>query len=103
MLAAGLPLPGQHRTECATVHPIRRLWFVAVKAAGAGYRAGFAVDVSRSRAMPGHVLFSVEKFGAALSDGARAAGLRALANLGRSRGRMLRVQGDVYAQARSIR
>src|SRR5207245_2004605 len=103
MLAAGLPLPVQHRTEWAIVHPTRRLWFVAVKAAGAGYQAGFAVDVSRSRAMPGHVLFSVEKFGAALSDGARAAGLRALAHLGRSRARVLRVHVDVYAQDRAIR
>ena len=103
LLAAGLPLPVQHRTEWALAHPGRTLWFVAVKAAGAGYQAGFAVDMSRSRAMPGHVLFSVEKFGAALSEGARAAGLRALAHLGRSRPRVLRVHVQVYAQDRGIR
>src|SRR5207247_1738109 len=89
LLAAGLPLPVQHRTEWALVHPARTLWFVAVRAAGGGYQAGFAVDVSRSRALPGHLLFTVEKFGAALSDGARAAGLRALAHLGRSHPRVL--------------
>src|SRR5205814_8156194 len=71
--------------------------------ARAGYQAGFAVDVSRSRAMPGHVLFSVEKFGAALSDGARTAGLRALAHLGRSHPRVLRVHVQVYAQDNAIR
>ena len=103
LVAAGLPLPVQHRTEWALAHPARTLWFVAVKAAGAGYQAGFAVDVSRSRAMPGHVLFSVEKFGAALSDGARAAGLRALAHLGRARPRVLRVHVQVYAQDSGIR
>jgi len=103
LLAAGLPLPVQHRTEWALVHPARTLWFVAVRAAGGGYQAGFAVDVSRSRALPGHLLFTVEKFGAALSDGARAAGLRALAHLGRSHPRVLRVYVEVYARDAGVR
>src|SRR2546425_544869 len=103
LLAAGIPLPVQHRTEWALVHPKRRLWFVGVKAAGGEYQAGFAVDVSRSRALPGHLLLYVERFGAALSDGARAAGLRALAHLGRSRPRVLRLYVQVYAQEPGIR
>lgn len=103
LLAAGLPLPVQHRSEWALAHPGRAPLFVAVKAAGAGYHAGFAVDVSRSRAMPGHWLFCVEKFGAALSDGARAAGLRALAHLARSRPCVLRVHVQVYARDPGVR
>ncbi|OLD91869.1 MAG: hypothetical protein AUG84_03095 [Chloroflexi bacterium 13_1_20CM_4_66_7] len=103
LLAAGLSLPVQHRTEWALAHHTRTQWFVAVKAASAGYQAGFAVEVRRSRAIPGHLLLSVEKFGAALSEGARAAGLRALAYLGRSRPRVLRVYVNVYAQEAGVR
>jgi len=103
LLAAGVPLPAQHRTEWTLVHPTRTLWFLAVKTKGGGYQAGFAVDVSRSRALPGHVLLFVEKFGGALSHGARAAGLRALAHLARSRPRVLRVHVQVYAQDSGIR
>ena len=103
LLAAGVSLPAQHRTEWAVVHPTRTVWFLAVKTNGGGYQAGFAVDVSRSRALPGHVLLFVEKFGGALSDGARAAGLRALAHLARSRPRVLRVHVHVYAHDSGIR
>lgn len=103
LLAAGLPLPVQHRTAWARVHPERAPWFVAVKAASAGYQAGFAVDVSRSRALPGHLLLRVEKFGPALCDGARAAGLRALAHIARSRPRVLRASVHVYAQDAGMR
>ncbi len=103
LLAAGLPLAVQHRTEWARAQPRRTLWLLAVRAPRSGYQAGFAVEVSRSRAIPGHLLLRVEKFGAALSDGAREAGLRALAHLAWSRARVLRVYVEVYTRDPGVR
>jgi GNAT acetyltransferase-like protein len=103
LLAAGLPLAVQHRTEWARTQTRRTLWLLAARATGSGYQAGFGVEVSRSRAIPGHLLLRVEKFGAALSDGAREAGLRALAHLAWSRARVLRVYVEVYTPDPGVR
>ncbi|HYK81717.1 MAG TPA: GNAT family N-acetyltransferase [Gemmatimonadales bacterium] len=98
LAAAGLALPAPHRTAWAELWPGRSQWFLAVRASGGGYQAGFAVEVSRSRVMLGHWLLRVERFGAMLSGAAGAAGLRALAHLARSRPRVLRVYVEVYCE-----
>lgn len=96
LLAAGLPLPLTHRCAWATRKPSQGAWFVAIRDHSGAYQAGIGVQVSPSRALPGHLLLRAERFGDALTSSARDAALRALARVAVLDRRILRLHVEVF-------
>src|SRR3989442_9201912 len=90
LVETGLSLPLHHRTVWAGAHSSAQSWVLAVRDAAGRCTCGFAIDVTRSRVLPGHLLLRVERFGPALNDEARVAAVTELARLAR-RAPVLRV------------
>lgn len=87
-----------HRTAWAVTQRGSGSWFIAVREAGGTCRYGFAVDVSRSRAVPAHLLLRVERLNPAVDPEACAVALRALADAsGRTWPRVLRVYVELFS------
>lgn len=103
LLDAGLALPLPHRSVWAAAHPDRQSWFLAVRDPAGRPAAGCALEVTTSRALPGHRVLRVEKFGPALTAGARMALIRALAQVARREPRVLRVHLEVCARDARVR
>ena len=102
LVETGLSLPLHHRTVWAGAHSSAQSWFLAVRDAAGRCTCGFAIDVTRSRVLPGHLLLRVERFGPALNDEARVAAVTELARLAR-RAPVLRVYLDVFSRDCSVR
>lgn len=95
---ARVALPLQHRCAWARAHPSTESWFVAVRDAHGTSCCGFALEVGRTRALPGHLVIRSERFGTAPSNEARAAALHALADFARRNRRILRVTLEVFSR-----
>lgn len=97
LLDAGLPLPLPHRTAWAWSRRPAPSWFLAARDTTRRCRGGFALEVSRSRALPGQLLLRVERLGASLPEETEDALLGALADLAARDGRVLRVNVEVFS------
>ena len=93
---AGFALPLPHRAAWARALRPTASWFLAAYDASGRPCAGFAVEVHRSRALPGHLLLRVERLGAAGACAASEACLAVLAGIARRRWRVLRVGIELY-------
>lgn len=103
LIEAGVPLPLTHRSAWAQLREGLESWFVCVQDADERYVCGFDVLVGLSRALPGHLILRAERFGAALSDSARRAGLLALLDLVRENSLVLRADVEVFSPAAEVR
>src|SRR5688572_29880036 len=103
LIAAGLPLPLTHRSAWARSDSSQGPWFLAIRDSAGACRAGIGLQVSPSRALPGHLLVRVERFGDALTLGARDAALRALAILASRDRRILRLYLEVFTTDDAVR
>jgi hypothetical protein len=99
----GVSLPLPHRSAWARCHPTAPSWFVGVQDGSGQCCGGFALQVNRSRALPGHLLLRTERYGAALDNRVREVGLLALAELARSQRRVLRVYLEVFSPEEDVR
>jgi hypothetical protein len=100
---AGHPLPLPHRAAWAEAHRPAGSWFVGMRDPGGRCVGGFAVEVSPTRALPGHLLLRAERFGGNLSPEARDAGLRTLAEAAQANPRVLRVNVELLARPAEVR
>ena len=103
LLAAGVAVPLSHRVAWLATQPPGSHWYLAVRDASGVCRCGIALDVSLSRALPGHRLLRVEDFGSAETAAARDAALVALAELARRQPRILRVNLEIFSADDAIR
>ncbi len=98
LLDAGLPLPLPHRVSWATLQPRgHENWLLFVRDAAGRPCGAAAVDVSPSRALPGHRLLRVERFGPGLPSAAHRAALRVLVSLAQRERRVLRLYVESFA------
>ena len=103
LLAAGLRLPLTHRSAWAGSDRSRGGWFLAVRDETGACRGGIGLQVSPSRALPGHLLLRVERFGDTLTRGARDALLHALTTLASRDRRILRLYVEVFTTDEEVR
>jgi hypothetical protein len=103
LLDAGVPLPLPHRLAWATANPSASFWFIGARDADGKACCGFAIEIGLSRALPGHRIFRVERFGPALTEKAREIGLRGLAQLAQTQRRILRVNLEVLSRETIVR
>ena len=103
LLERGVSLPLSHRTAWTSADPTADSWFLAVRDGDGRCVCGFALQVTRSRVLAGHLLLRVEKFGAALTGESRTAALEALVKLSHSHKRVLRVYLEVFSRDARIR
>lgn len=98
LLAAGACVPVSHRTAWLELFRADGGIFCAAQDPAGRCRAGFAIEVARSRALPGHRLLRVERYvpGGA-GEGERAA-LTALRDLARDDARILRVSLELHGR-----
>lgn len=101
--AAGVPLALFHRSAWAASRPSARFRFVCVRDAGGRCVAGFAAELTRSRALPGHDIMRVERLGEGAAVEPLAAGLRALVAAARADRRVIRVAVEVMARDEAVR
>ena len=92
---AGVPLPLEHRWAWPS-SGTRRL--LAALDAGGRCRAALALEERRTRALPGHCTWRVERTGAAAEPEALEATLVALAEMARSDRRVLRADVVIFAR-----
>lgn len=103
LVAEGVSLPLPHRSEWGREFGGPDSLFIALRGADGKYRFGFTVDVSRSRALPGHLLLRVKRFGATADAAAAAAGLRALHRYVQEQPRILRVYFEIFTRNHDLR
>jgi hypothetical protein len=72
--------------------------FLLVRDADGRARAGVAVEEVRTRAMPGHVVLRVRRFGGGLPSEVQRAVLEAITSLARNRPRVLRLQLILFSR-----
>lgn len=101
--AAGLELPLYHSLDWARLGDADESWFVVVRDGAGKAAAAFAVDVSHSRALPGHRLLHVQRLGTAFPPAALHAGLASLRDLARAHGRVLRLDVEVFSRSETTR
>ncbi len=90
--AAGVPLAFVQRAVSAEAERAGAWRFLAVRDDEERCRCGFAVREEGTRALPGHRIWRVERFGAAADAASRAHALTALAARARTARRVLRVE-----------
>jgi hypothetical protein len=103
LLDAGLRLPIAHRSAWARARAPMPSWFLAVRDGRGRPCGGFAIEVDRSRALPGHRILRVQRFGTAAADAVRQVGLRALVDLSRRQPLVLRVELEVFSRDADVR
>jgi hypothetical protein len=97
LLGRGVLLPLPHRAVWARFCPAEAFWFVLVRDPQGRAAGGFTLEVSRNRALPGHLTLCGERFGDALPASTGAPALRALADLIRRDRRILRLDLEVFS------
>lgn len=100
--ARGTPLPLFHRAIWARAHSTSgdRCTFVPVRNSDGICRAGFAFESQRSRALPGHRLISIHRFGigsGGLDDSSLDSALAVLCTYVRRDRSVLRVTAEAFA------
>jgi hypothetical protein len=98
VLDAGVPLALCQRAVWTANLSYWDSWFLLVRDENGRARAGIALDVVRTRAMPGHIILRVARFGGNLPGEVCRAALIAIANLARNTPKVLRVQLNVFAR-----
>ena len=100
LLEAGVPLPLLHRAAWAASLSHWEPWFLLLRDAGGRACGGVAIEKVAMRAMPGHVLLRVRRFGGGLPDEICRGALEALASLAKNVPRVLRLQVNVLSRDR---
>jgi len=100
---AGIRLPFSHRLASAELESHPGPLFFMIRDAYGTPRGMFAAQRQLSRAMPGHFLLRVERFGVPLPADVQAVGVRALADLSRAIPRILRTYLGVFSPDQSVR
>lgn len=95
LLAAGVRLPLEHRCAWAAANAPASSWFLEMRSKDSSLRGGFAIEVNRSRAMPGHLLLRVPRLGNGMAPEAIDGAVEAIVELAR-RGRTLRINVETY-------
>lgn len=103
LLNSGVFLPFPHRVEWARSRSQEDSVLFAIADRDGQYLGAFAVQIHRSRLLPGYLLWRCERFGASLAPRASAAGLAALAFLARRTPRILRVHLEVFSRQEAVR
>jgi len=98
VLDAGVPLALCHRAVWSSNLSYWESWFLFVRDGCGRARAGIALEVVRVRAMPGHMILRVARFGGNLAVDVCRAALNAIASLAKSTPRVLRVQLSVLSR-----
>jgi hypothetical protein len=98
LLEAGVPLALSHRAIWAAHVSRWESWFLLVRDASGRACAGVAIEVVRTRAMPGYAVLRVEKLGGTLPGEVSSVALEAIAKLARSTPRVLRLQLNVFSR-----
>lgn len=103
LLDSGMALPLPHRCRWAQAHPLSRSWFISVRNAEGKCCFGYAAEVIRSRALPGHLRLRVERFVPALNDEAREASLHTLARYVSKHWRIISASLQVFSRDAAAR
>lgn len=103
LAAAGVPLPLPHRSIWTSLGAGADSLFIAVRDGSGRYVLGFAGQMTSSRALPGHAILRVERFGGSAGPAACRAGVLALADAVRSHGRILRLHLEVLSRDPQLR
>lgn len=101
--ASGRAIPLQARTAWATAFPETSTALAALRAPDGTYTGAMGVSIHRSRALPGHQLWRVERVGDALDVRDAVRLLRFVADTARRRRRVLRVEVSVIARSGAFR
>lgn len=102
LLARGFPLPLPHRCAWARAQRAADSWFLGVRGTD-GWQGGFALEVIRSRALPGHLILRAERFGHGLSAAVREISIAALTQLACENSRILRIHVEVFHRGQTDR
>jgi hypothetical protein len=94
---AGLQLPLPQRSAWAGLQPGQDSWLLILRDREGRCCGGAGLQVTRSRALPGHLLLRCERFGPGLSAVAQQAILHGLAGLARRNPRVLRAYVETYS------
>jgi Acetyltransferase (GNAT) domain len=97
LVALGVPLPLPHSCAWARLIRCSESWFLAVRNGGK-LCGGFALEVTRSRALPGHVLLRAERFGAGCKGDSLEISIAALGKLASVDRRILRVNVESFSR-----
>jgi len=103
LTTAGIPLSLTHRLAWARAGLASSSWFVGARDADGRARSGFAIDVSRSRALPGHLLLRADRLGLEAEPAAFRACIKALAELAHVDRRILRVNLELFSRDQAAR
>ena len=98
VLAAGQGLAMAHRQIFAEASGIAAQWFMEIRNGRGESMGGFAIDVNRSRAMPGHLLLRIERFGEGIVAEVLDATVQAVSNLACRKWRILRVNIETFSR-----
>jgi hypothetical protein len=97
LLDAHVPLALSDRMAWATYLDRHEAWFLLVRDATGRACAGVAIEKVRTRAMPGHLILHIARFGRSLSAEVCKVLLEAAARLARKAPRVLRLQVNVFS------
>jgi len=100
LLDAGLPLALSHRAVWAAHRYRRESWFLLVRDQHGRACAGVAIERARTRALPGHVILRVGKFGGSLPQEVSRVALQTIAQLAKRNPRVLRLHVNVFSRDR---
>jgi hypothetical protein len=100
---AGISLPLTHRLGWARAGFGSASWFLGARDADGRARGGFAIDVSASRALPGHLLLRADRLSVGGDFAALRACIAALGELARRDRRILRVNLELFGRDEAIR
>jgi hypothetical protein len=103
VVEAGFPLPLAHRRAWVAACRPAQSWFVHVQSSGGACHGGFAIDVGRSRAIPGHLILRAERFGSSLSPASLASAGVVLREIARQHARVLRLHVETFARDAATR
>ncbi len=98
LLEAGVPLALPHRAIWAANLSKWESWFLLVRDSSGRASAGFAIEVVRTRALPGHKILRLGRFGGSRPIEVCEVTLEALAELAKGTPRVLRMQVNVFSR-----
>ncbi len=96
LLDCGFPFPLPHRVAWAKDWSEGESYFFSIHGPNNDCCAGFATEVNYSRALPGHLLLRVERFGAGLDEAMAECAIHAIMCLARE-SRTLRINIEVFS------
>jgi hypothetical protein len=97
ILAAGVRLVLPHRKAWARDLCVGESWFLLLRDAQGNARAGVAIEKRKSRALPGHMILRIDKFGESLHQEMVKPFLEAIRILAEKTPRLLRLHLNVFS------